>query len=185
MCGVSVFGVQCVGVGVSLEKCLKQLREAKNMKPLWKVKGFEKQTCQPQQTGKDTRTDRRKVTVMHKTSRRTGTGRARARARRDAAQHKTAQENKIDKETQRTTLTFRALHGNHIVSIPFETIFFFLKKKKRPERFRPQMSSPDIHPPPPHDMQFACLSASFLISVIPMLFLYFLYLPDTIEQFKT
>ena len=27
-----------------LEKCLKQLREAKNMKPLWKVKGFEKQT---------------------------------------------------------------------------------------------------------------------------------------------
>ena len=24
------------------EKCLKQLREAKNMKPLWKVKGFEK-----------------------------------------------------------------------------------------------------------------------------------------------
>ena len=44
------------------------------MKPLWKVKGFEKQTDQPQQTGKDTRTDRRKVTVMHKTSRRTGTG---------------------------------------------------------------------------------------------------------------
>ena len=26
----------------SLEKCLKQLREAKHMKPLWKVKGFEK-----------------------------------------------------------------------------------------------------------------------------------------------
>ena len=28
----------------SLEKCWKQLREAKNMKPLWKVKAFEKQT---------------------------------------------------------------------------------------------------------------------------------------------
>ena len=26
------------------EKCMKQLREGKNMKPLWKVKGFEKQT---------------------------------------------------------------------------------------------------------------------------------------------
>ena len=77
-------------------------------------------------------------------------------------------------------LTFRALHGNHIVSIPFQTIV-----KKRPERFRPQMSSPDIHPPPPHDMQFACLSPSFLKSLIPMFFLYFLYLPDTIEQFKT
>ena len=35
------------------------------------------------------------------------------------------------------------------------------------------MSSPDIHPPPPHDMQFACLSPSFLISVIPMLFYIF------------
>ena len=67
------------------------------MKPLWKVKGFEKQTYQPQQTGKDTRTDRRKVTVMHKTSRRT----ARARARHDAAQHNTAQENKMDRVTQK------------------------------------------------------------------------------------
>ena len=28
----------------SLEKCWKQLQEAKNMKPLWKVKAFEKQT---------------------------------------------------------------------------------------------------------------------------------------------
>ena len=63
-----------------------------------------------------------------------------------------------------TTLTFRALHGNHIVSIPFESIV----KKKRPERFRPQMSSPDILPPPPHDMQFACLSHirdSFVFSI--------------------
>ena len=81
------------------------------------------------------------------------------------------------------SLTFSAAHGNHIVSIPFETI-----KKKHTERrgrLRPQVSSPDTHPPPPHDVQFACLSPSFLISVIPMLFLCFLYLPDTIEQFKT
>ena len=65
-----------------------------------------------------------------------------------------------------TTLTFRALHGNHIVSIPFESIV-----KERPERFRPQMSSPDILPPPPHDMQFACLS-HIRDSYV---FLYFLY----------
>ena len=32
------------GVALSLEQCLKQLREAKNMKPSWKVRGFEKQT---------------------------------------------------------------------------------------------------------------------------------------------
>ena len=31
-----------IGRACCLEKCLKQLREAKNMKPLWKVKGFEK-----------------------------------------------------------------------------------------------------------------------------------------------
>ena len=160
----------------SLKKCLKQLREAKNMKPLWKVKGFEKQKYQPQHTGKDTRTDRRKVIVMHKTSRRTGTGTG--TARRGTAQDSTGEQNRQG-DTE-TTLTFRALHGNHIVSIPFETIL----KKKRPDRFRPQMSSPDIHPPPPHDMQFACLSSSFFISVIPM-FYFFLYLPDTIEQFKT
>ena len=86
------------------------------MKPLWKVKGFEKQTYQPQQAGKDTRTDRRKVTVMHKTSRRTGTG----TARRGTAQDSTGEQNRQG-DTE-TTLTFRALHGNHIVSIPFETI---------------------------------------------------------------
>ena len=126
------------------------------MKPLWKVKGFEKQTYQPQQTVKDTRTDRRKVTVMHKTSRRTGTG----TARRGTAQDSTGEQNRQG-DTE-TTVTFRAPHGNHIVSIPFESIV----KKKRPERFRPQMSRRDIHPPPPHDMQFACLSPSFLISVI-------------------
>ena len=59
------------------------------------------------------------------------------------------------------------------------------RNKERSEIFRPHMSSPDIHPPPPHDMQFACLSPSFLISVIPMLFLYHLHNPDTIDQFKT
>ena len=32
------------GVAWSFEKCLKHLREAKHMKPLWKVKGFEKPT---------------------------------------------------------------------------------------------------------------------------------------------
>ena len=68
-----------------------------------------------------------------------------------------------------TTLTFRALHGNHIVSIPFETIV----KKKRPERFRHQMSSPDIHPPPPLDTQHAFLPTSFLISLIPTFSLFF------------
>ena len=82
------------------------------MKPLWKVKGFEKQTYQPQQAGKDTRI----VTVMHKTSRRTGTG----TARRGTAQDSTREQNRQG-DTE-TTLTFRALHGNHIVSIPFETI---------------------------------------------------------------
>ena len=68
------------------------------MKPLWKVKGFEKQT------EKDTRTDRRKVTVMHKTSRRTGTGTGTARrgtAQRKTAQRMTAQENNVDRETQK------------------------------------------------------------------------------------
>ena len=148
------------------------------MKPLWKVKGFENETYQPQQTGKDTRTDRRKVTVMHKTSRHTGTGTD--TARRGTTQDSTGEQNR--QGDIETTLTFRTLHGNHIVSIPFETI---VKKTGRPERFRPQMSSPDIHPPPPHDMQFACLSPSFLISVIPMLFKNSLYNPDTIEQFNT
>ena len=93
------------------------------MKPLWKVKGFEKQTYQPQQTGKDTRTDRRKVTVMHKTSRRTGTGTD--TARRGTAQDSTGEQNR--QGDIETTLTFRALRGNHIVSIPFETI---VKKKQ-------------------------------------------------------
>ena len=94
------------------------------MKPLWKVKGFEKETYQPQQTGKDTRTDRRKVTVMHQTSRRTGTGTGTGTARRGTAQEYTGEQNRQG-DTE-TTLTFRALHGNHIVSIPFEPI---VKKK--------------------------------------------------------
>ena len=49
----------------------------------------------------DARTDRRKVTVIHETSRRTDTGRATATARRGTAKHRTAQENKVDRETQK------------------------------------------------------------------------------------
>ena len=67
---------------------------------------------------KDTRTDRRKDTVMHKTSRRTGTGTG--KARRGTAQDSTGEQNRQG-DTE-TTLPFRALHGNHILSIPFETI---------------------------------------------------------------
>ena len=60
------------------------------MKPLWKVKGFEKQTYQPQQTGKDTRTDN--SDAQDKQTHGHG---------HNAAQHKTAEENKIDRETQK------------------------------------------------------------------------------------
>ena len=65
----------------------------------------------PTTTDREEQTDEK---LMHKQAD------ARARARHDAAQHKTAEENKIDRDE--TTLTFRALHGNHTVSIPFETI---------------------------------------------------------------
>ena len=123
------------------------------MKPLWKVKGFEKQTYQP-------RADKRKVTVMHKTSRRTGTGMG--TARRGTAQDSTGEQNRQG-DTE-TTLTFRALHGNHIVSIPFETL---VQKKHREtwKIIRPQMSRPSMRLPP-LDTQYAFLPFSFLISLI-------------------
>ena len=136
------------------------------MKPLWKVKGFEKQTYQPQQTRKDARTDRRKVTVMHKTSRRTGTGTGTGTARRGTAQDSRGEQNRQG-DTE-TTLTFRAQHGNHIVSIPFETI---VKKKntERRGRLRPQMSRPGMRLSL-LDTQHAFLPFSFLISLIPTFF---------------
>ena len=94
------------------KKCLKQLREAKTMKPLEKAKkGFEQQTCRPQQTGRDTRTGRRKVTVIHKTSRRTGTGTGTATGQRGTAQHRTAHDSTGEHSRQgdaETTLTFKA-----------------------------------------------------------------------------
>ena len=124
------------------------------MKPLWKVKGFEKQTYQPQQTGKDTRT-----------SRRTGTGTGTGTARRGTAQDSTGEQNRQG-DTE-TTLTFIALHGNHIVSIPFETI---LKKNTgRRGRLRPQMSRPGMRLPP-RDTQYVFVPFSFLISLIPTFF---------------
>ena len=136
------------------------------MKPLWKVKGFEKHTYQPQQTGKDTRRDRRKVTVMHKTSRRTGTDTS--TARRGTAQDSRGEQNRQG-DTE-TSLTFRALHGNHIVSIPFETIAKKKKKKTgRRGRLRPQVSRPGMRLPP-LDTQYAFLPFSFLISLIPTFF---------------
>ena len=131
------------------------------MKPLWKVKGFEKQTFQPQQTGKDTRTDSRKVSVMHKTSRRTGTG----MGRRGTAQDSTGEQSRQG-DTE-TTLTFRALHGNHIVPIPFETIV--KKKEKNTERRGTQMSRPGMRLPP-LDTQYDFLPFSFLVSLIPTFF---------------
>ena len=161
----------------SLEKCLKQLREAKNMKPLWKVKGFEKQTYQPQQTWKDTRTDRRKVTVMHKTSRRTGTGTG--TARRGTAQDNTGEQNRQG-DTE-TTLTFRALHGNHFVSIPFETIV----KKKATWKIS-SSNEQSGHSPTSSSRHAICLSFSLFSHIRDSYaFLYFLYLPETMEQFKT
>ena len=57
---------------------------------------------------------------MHKTSRRTGT------ARRGTTQDRTREQNRQG-DTE-SSLTFSALHGNHIVPIPFDTIV--LKKKK-------------------------------------------------------
>ena len=52
------------------------------MKPLWKVQSFAQQTYRPQHTLRETRTDRRKVTVIHRTSKRTGT------TRHDTRQHR-------------------------------------------------------------------------------------------------
>ena len=57
-----------------------------------------------------------------------------------------------------TTLTFRALYENHIVSVPFETIVKNTKKS---------------------DALFSLILDSYVF------FVYFLHLPDTIGQFKT
>ena len=97
-----------------LEKSLKQLREAKNMKPLWKVKGFEKQDI-PTTADRERHTNRQ--TKSHSDA-----ADARARARHDAAHHKTSTGEQNRQGDTETILTFRALHGSHTVSIPFETI---------------------------------------------------------------
>ena len=86
----------------------------------------------------------------------------------------------------------RALVLNHIdiqstarQSHCVNTILDYRKNRERRGRLRPQMSSPDIHPPHPHDTQFPCLSASFLISVIPILLLYFCISQTPQENLKT
>ena len=139
------------------------------MKPLWKVKGFEKQTYQPQQTRKDTRTDRRKVTVMHKTSRRTGTGTG--TARRGTSQDSTGEQNRQG-DTE-NTLTFRALHGNHIVSIPFETIV----KKKR-ETWKITSSNEQTRHASTSPRHAICFSSILFSHILDSyVFLYSLYKP--------
>ena len=60
------------GVSLKSVKVLAIATRSKKMKPLWKVKSFEQETHCPQQIGRDTRTDGPKITVIHKTSRRTG-----------------------------------------------------------------------------------------------------------------
>ena len=176
------------------------------MKPLWKVKGFEKQTYQPQQTRKDTRTDRRKVTVMHQISKRTvaGTGTATVTARRGTAQDSTAHDSTGERSRQgdeETTLTFRALHGNHIVSIPFETI-----EKKTEHRDVEDLILKFLHPNykepttsdkqtdrqtdsqtcvhlPRHAMCFSSILFSHILD--SCVFQSFLFFPGTIERFYT
>ena len=152
------------------------------MKPLWKVKGFEKQTYQPQQTGKDTRTDRRKVTVMHKTSRRTGTDTS--TARRGTAQDSRGEQNRQG-DTE-TSLTFRALHGNHIVSIPFETIVKKKKNKKHRETWKITSSNEQTRHASTSPRHAICFSSILFSHILDSyVFLYSLCNRDTIEQFNT
>ena len=65
-------------------------RSKKNMKPLWKIKGFEKQTYHTNRHTKSHSDAQDKQTHGH------GHGHG-----HDAAQHKNTQENKIDTETQK------------------------------------------------------------------------------------
>ena len=80
-----------------------------------------------------------------------------------------------------TTLTFWALHGNHIVSIPFQTI---VKKSDLTDFVLKWAVRTFTH---------LLLTTCNLLVFLPLFsypwflcfFLYFLYLPETTEQFKT
>ena len=76
-----------------------------------------------------------------------------------------------------TTLTFKALRGNHIVSIPFETIV----KKKRPERFHLQIEQSATCS---HLLLTTCNSFVFLISLIPTFFSILCINPDTMRTIQ-
>ena len=105
------------------------------------------------------RTDRRKVTVMHKTSRRTGTGTG--TARRGTAQDSTREQKKTGRHRNDIDIQSTA-RQSHCVNTIRDHRFF--EKKKNTERRGSRMRLP------PLDTQYAFLPFSFLKSLIPTFF---------------